>query len=52
MTMTTAMTTPQINDLIGWLKENHGNRAVRAARFFWCNFLTQSVKRRREIFRI
>ena len=33
MTMTTATTTPQINDLIGWLKENHGNRAVRASRF-------------------
>ena len=37
MTMTTATVTatktPQISDLIGWLKENHGNRAARAARF-------------------
>ena len=28
--MTTATTTPQINDLIGWVRKN--NRAARAAR--------------------
>ena len=31
MTTVTATTTPQINDLIGWVGKN--NRAVRAARF-------------------
>ena len=32
LTTATSATTPQINDLIGWMKKN--NRAARAARFF------------------
>ena len=32
MTTATATTTPQINELIGWIRKN--NRAARAARFF------------------
>lgn len=40
MKTSTAMILPQINDLIGCMKEN--NRAARAARF-WCNFLAWSA---------
>jgi len=36
LTTATSATTPQINDLIGWMKKN--NRAARAARFLVHSF--------------
>ena len=47
MTTATTTTTPQINDLIGRMRNN--NRAARAARFLM-QFLSSSSKRRLEIF--
>ena len=47
MTTATATITPQINDLIDWIRKN--NRAARAARFL-VQFLDLFSKWRRDIF--
>ena len=40
--MTTATVTPQINDLIGWMRKN--DRAARAARFLVQFFDTRELR--------
>ena len=46
MTTATATTTPQINDVIGWLTKII---VLHVRHAFWCNLLTSSTKRRLEL---